>query len=224
MITLESILLEAEAIDGSPEAAAEDNEAATDYTDTGDEEMDADSGDTTTEDDTGADEGDESETDDMAGVDDEDTGPDEGTDYTDEGTNDDDGNNADEPPTDDVEMDDGGSGDSTIESEDQIKQRDAKVKSYMLLKEFNRLYYTVKDYVTKVTTMDKKNLLFSAVQKTVIGNFNKLATLVYNYIQFYYDHMSYEYNLYTYNYFIETCKVNIELMNKVAGKDDVEYE
>lgn len=224
MITLESILLEAEAIDGSPKAAAEDNDAATDYTDTGDEEMDADSGDTTAEDEPGADESDESGTDDAAGAE-GDEGPDEGTDYTDEGTSDDDdGDNADEPPADDAGMDDGGSGDSTIESEDQIKQRDAKVKSYMLLKEFNRLYYTVKDYVTKVTTMDKKNLLFSAVQKTVIGNFNKLATLVYNYIQFYYDHMSYEYNLYIYNYFIETCKVNIELMNKVAGKDDVEYE
>ena len=222
MITLYNVLLEAENIDGSPEAAAgEDSEnEATDYTDTGDEEMDTDTGET--EEDAGADESDESG-EDPAGAD-EDEGPDEGTDYTDEGTDEDAGDDTDEPPTDDAGMDNGDNGDSAIESEDQIKQRDAKVKSLMLLKEFNKLYYTVKDYISKVTSMDKKNLLFSAVQKTVITNFNKLATLVYNYIQFYYDHMSYEYNLYTYNYFIEMCKVNIELMNKVAGKDDVQYE
>jgi hypothetical protein len=222
MITLYNVLLEAENIDGSPEAAAgEDSEnEATDYTDTGDEEMDTDTGET--EEDAGADEGDDTG-EDPAGAD-EDEGPDEGTDYTDEGTDEDAGDDTDEPPTDDAGMDNGDNGDSAIESEDQIKQRDAKVKSLMLLKEFNKLYYTVKDYISKVTSMDKKNLLFSAVQKTVITNFNKLATLVYNYIQFYYDHMSYEYNLYTYNYFIEMCKVNIELMNKVAGKDDVQYE
>jgi len=93
----------------------------------------------------------------------------------------------------------------------------------LLLDEMGRLYHTIKAYITKVTNMEKKNVLFSAIQKNVITNFNRLTMLIFNYMEFYYDHMSYEYNLYTYNYFVEICKLNIEMLNKVAGKDDVEY-
>lgn len=220
VITLESVLLEAEKI--NPAESEDENETGTDYTDTGDEETDPD---------TGGDEG----ADDEAGEDDaptedeggEDTGG-EGTDYTDDGNEDNDGTDAGQDESgdtsgDDAGMDVGDSGDSTIESEEQLKERDRKVKSLMLLKEMTRLYHAVKSFITEVTGHEKKNILFSAVQKNVVANFDRLAKLIYNYVLLYYDHMSYEYNLYTYNYFVETCKINIELMNKVASKDDVEY-
>lgn len=225
LITLESVLLEAEK--ANPDAESEDDmETGTDYTDAGDEETDSGSATEDTDEDAG--EGEDEPADDEGG---DDAGGDEGTDYTDDGGDEgttDDGTDTSQDDTDNDTGDDGGmdvgdSGDSGIESEDQIKERHRKVKSLMLLKEMTRLYHTVKSFITEVTTREKRNILFSAVQKNVVANFDNLANLIYNYVLFYYDHMSYEYNLYTYNYFVETCKVNIELMNKVASKDDVEY-
>ena len=214
LITLEAVLLEAEKVNADAETD-DDMETGTDYTDSGDEDIGSDEAADDNADDTGE----------------EDAG-DQGTDYTDDGDDiegsNDDGTDAGQDDTGDDTgdtggMDDSGSGDSSIESEDQIKERDRKVKSLMLLREMTRLYHAVKSFITEVTTKEKKNILFSAVQKNVIINFNRLAKLIYDYVLFYYDHMSYEYNLYTYNYFVETCKINIELMNKVASKDDVEY-
>lgn len=226
MITLESVLLEADKveIDGTPDAAAEEDEGtANDYTDTGDEEVDADPA-------TNDDESEEPPADDENADDTEEdlgAGEDEGTDYTeDEGTADDGMDESGDDSTDagdDTGMDDGSGDGAGPESEEQLRERDIKVKQFMLLKEMNRLYHAIKEYTDKVSSMDKKNVLFSAIQKNVTGNFKRLSTLVYNYIMYYYDHMSYEYNLYVYNYFVETCKVNIELMNKIADKDDVEY-
>lgn len=217
MITLESVLLEAENIDGSPEAASEEEDNAnTDYTDTGDEETDADPADN------------DAPADDDAGAED-DPGPEEGTDYTeeDEGATDDgSGDGAEDDPDaagDTGGMDDGSSGDSSVESEDQIKARDTKVKNLRLLQNMNRLYHTVKGYIYQVTNLEKQNILFSAIQKTVIGNFRKLCDLIYDYIIYYYDHMSYEYNMYTFQYFVEICKINIEMLNKISAKDDVKY-
>lgn len=226
MITLESVLLEADKveIDATPDAAAEEDEdTANDYTDTGDEEVDVDQDANDDESEDAPAEDDNADDADM-GADDE-----EGTDYTeeDEGTTDDDGTDDSGDDTadtgDDSGMDDGSGDGAGPESEEQLKERDRKVKQYMLLKELNRLYHAIKEYTDKVANMDKKNVLFSAIQKNVTTNFKRLSALVYNYIMFYYDHMSYEYNLYVYNYFVETCKVNIELMNKIVDKDDVEY-
>ena len=231
MVTLDSVLLEAEKVkaDEDQDTNAEDDTegGATDYTDTGDEETDADPGDNDEEEPA---EDDDVGTGDEEGGGEDDMPPDDegGTDYTDENEgNADDG--TDDTDTNDTDagsdgMDSGDTGDSTIESEDQIKQRDAKVKSYMLLLEMGKLYHTIKSYIDKVTNMERKNVLFSAIQKNVIDNFTHLADLIYNYIQMYYDHMAYEYNLYTYRYFIEIAKVNIELLNKVVSKDDVEYQ
>lgn len=231
MVTLDSVLLEAEKVkaDNDQDMPADDEGTATDYTDTGDEETDADPGDNDEEapaDDEAEDEG--ANEDEGGGEEDMPSDDEDGTDYTDEdegnaddGTEDTDSSDAD---TSSDGMDSGDTGYSTIESEDQIKQRDAKVKSYMLLLEMSKLYHTIKSYIDKVTNMERKNVLFSAIQKNVINNFTRLSELIYNYIQMYYDHMAYEYNLYTYRYFIEIAKVNIELLNKVVSKDDVEYQ
>ena len=225
MITLESILLEADKIDGTPEAAAEDEEdVGTDYTDTGDEETEADP---EANDDADASGDDGMDEEDMPEDTGDDEGGDEATDYTEDEDTSDDGTDDTSDGSDDTGdsdgMDDGSSDGNGPESEDQLRERDRKVKSYMLLKEMTRLYHAIKAFTEKVSTQDKKNILFSAIQKNVVTNFNRLSRLVYNYIMYYYDHMSYEYNLYAYNYFVETCKVNIEMMNKIIDKDDVEY-
>ena len=82
---------------------------------------------------------------------------------------------------------------------------------------------SIKEYQNRVRSFDKDNLLLNSICKMVIGNFAKLENLIYNYINFYFDKMTYEYNLYSYNYFIETCKVNIELLSKATTPDEVIY-
>ena len=86
-----------------------------------------------------------------------------------------------------------------------------------------RLYNAVKGYADRTSHIENGNLLFSSITDTVTRNFNQLRDLIYKYIVFYYDKMSYEYNLYSYNYFIEICKVNIELLGKVTQDTDIQY-
>ena len=238
MITLHQVLLEADAVnvDASPDRmnqsekeerrttdySLNDEDETTDVTDEDDADQantdedapadDAPQDDTSAEEeDPGADDTDDEDADYSAGMDGE--GSDDGTDN--------------DPGTDDAG--DGGdgmdSGDSAsqIENDEQLAERNKKVKSYLLLKNFIQLFTTVKGFIAKIIAMEKKNVLFSSIQNNAIDNFGRLEEVIRNYINFYYDHMSYEYNLYTYNYFIEAVKVNLEMLGRVLDKDEVEY-
>ena len=245
MITLDEVLLEADGVnvDASPDKMNEserEDRRTNDYsyndedetvvdddnaTDDGAENNES-SDDANADQDTATDEG---NTDEDAGGDD--AGGEEDNDYSadmndDGGDGTDDGNADDPESSGDAGSDDGmDSGDSTdaVENEDQLKERHTKVKSLLLLKDMIKLYQTVKTFAKKVTSMEKQNVLFSTIQNNAADNFIRLKEIIYNYINFYYDHMSYEYNLYSYNYFIEACKVNLEMLSKVIGKDEVIY-
>ena len=191
--------------ENSGEEEPADDEGSEDYTD-------------------GADDGtDEGDMDDPSG----DSSEDEDTDYTDEdGGDDDTGDDTSGDDTsdggDDSGMDDS-SGSGTEETDDQIIERNKKVKQYLLLDQMTRLYNAVKGYADRTNRVDNGNMLFSSITETVTRNFNQLRDLIYKYLVFYFDKMSYEYNLYSYNYFIEICKVNIELLGKVSHSTDIQY-
>lgn len=243
MLTLDEVLLEADGVnvDASPDKMNEserEDRRTNDYSyneedDTVTDE-DTDAGNEGSNDDTNAednaeepnpDEGDAGDAEDNAGGDEEDN------DYSsdmnnDEGGLEDDGNADDSESASDSAGDDGmADSDSTnaVENEDQLKERHTKVKSLLLLKDMIKLYQTVKGFAKKVMSLEKQNVLFSTIQNNTADNFMRLKEIIYNYINFYYDHMSYEYNLYTYNYFIEACKVNLEILGKVINKDEVIY-
>lgn len=115
----------------------------------------------------------------------------------------------------------GGSGEL---SPDELKDKDTKVKQLTLLKQMIGLYEAIKNYNRAVINLDKPNVLFSLVQNKVSQNFSKLYNLIYQYITYYFDNMSYEYNLYSYGYFIEACKINIEMLKKILDKDEVKID
>ncbi len=244
MITLDEVLLEADGVnvDASPDKMNEserEDRRTNDYSYNDEDEtvVDDDTTDNSAENeesskDANADQdaaADEGNSDEDAGGDD--AGDEEGNDYSadmnddgEDGT--DDGNADDSESSGDSGSDDGmDSGDSTnaIENEDQLKERHTKVKSLLLLKDMIKLYQTVKGFAKKIMSLEKQNVLFSTIQNNTADNFTRLKEIIYNYINFYYDHMSYEYNLYSYNYFIEACKVNLEMLSKVIGKDEVIY-
>lgn len=147
----------------------------------------------------------------------------ESTDYTDEGDDSDaEGNDDDTSGTDDSDMG-SDSGSDGAESEEELKQRDTKVRQFLLLKNMVRLYHYVKSYANRILSLEKGNVLFTHIQRNAYYNFTKLHELIFNYIHFYYSKMSYEYNLYIYNYLIEACKVNAEMLDCIANKDEVVY-
>lgn len=182
--------------DESPNDATDDADNNTDYTDSED-----------------ADEGD---------FDDDTQDEDASTDYTEDGDQGDSGatdDNSDSPDDSNMDNDSG----TAEESDDQIKERDRKVKQLFLLRDMNTLYIQLGSFRTKVANMEKSNILFSTIQNTVCKNFDKIRDVIYKYILYYFDAMSYEYNLYIYNYFIECCKVNLELLNNIKDKSEVIY-
>ena len=190
--------------DNSGEEESDNDEESDDYTD-------------------GADDLDNGDTDDSS----DDSSEDEDTDNTDEdggddGTGDDAGGDDSSDSGDGSDMGDS-AGSGTEETDEQIAERNKKVKQYLLLDQMTRLYNAVKGYADRTSHIENGNLLFSSITDTVTRNFNQLRDLIYKYIVFYYDKMSYEYNLYSYNYFIEICKVNIELLGKVTRDTDIQY-
>ena len=191
--------------DNSGEEESDNDEESEDYTDGTDDDLD------------------NGDTDDSS----DDSSEDEDTDYTDEDGGDDDtgddaGGDDSSDSGDDSDMGDS-AGSGTEETDEQITERNKKVKQYLLLDQMTRLYNAVKGYADRTSHIENGNLLFSSITDTVTRNFNQLRDLIYKYIVFYYDKMSYEYNLYSYNYFIEICKVNIELLGKVTQDTDIQY-
>ena len=246
MITLADVLLEADGVnvDASPDKMNEserEDRRTNDYSynEEDDTVMDEDADDTNagneeSNDDANAEDNAEEPNPDEGGAGDAEnpdaSGNEEDNDYSSDMNEDDGGlddGNADDPESGgDAAGDDGmdgGGGDLAPENEEQLKARHTKVKSLLLLKDMIKLYQTVKGFAKKVMSMEKRNVLFSTIQNNAADNFMRLKEIIYNYINFYYDHMTYEYNLYTYNYFIEACKVNLEILAKVVDKDEVIY-
>ena len=139
---------------------------------------------------------------------------DTGDDNTEEGNQDDSYESDDN--TDDSSSDSGDNTESSVE-------KDKKVQQFLLLRQFNRLYFTLKDIIRTLDTFKRGNIILSAIQTQANKNFNKIAILLFRYITIYFNNMSYEYNLYVYNYLMEAIKINIEMLNNVSNKEEVIY-
>jgi hypothetical protein len=109
-------------------------------------------------------------------------------------------------------------------SPDEIKEKNTKVKQLLLLNKMIDLYNSVQTYNKTVMAMERPNVLFSVIQNKVSDNFTKLYKVIFQYIMYYFDSMSYEYNYYAYNYFVEACKINIEMIQKIMDKTDIDVD
>ena len=216
LITLEAFLLEAEGVnvDASPDDASDKDSPNDDYT-MGD--------DATAGDDTG-------------GGGDDGFGPggdDQSTDYNDMGGGDDAGDSGDGgfgggDSSGGSGGGFGGGGDSMQAGSEltpeQIKDKDTKVKQTLLLQQMVELYKKVETYSDDILALNRPNVIFSSIQNRASKNFQNLQRLMYNYIMYYFDNMAYSYNFYAYNWFVNACKINLEMIKKIKGKDELDFE
>jgi TATA-binding protein-associated factor Taf7 len=213
------ILLEAE----KPKAPktklkVEDDSSNTDYTADADEAPDDDDAgedtSSTEDDDTSADDsGDE-------GVDDDDT-----TDYTqdedmsDPSTDGDDADDTDTSGGDDGSTDDTGSDDTA--SDDETSDEEApedeqeNENQRILIEDFSNLYYSVKNTITKLNSIDKSNIIINKIVTQITTNLNLLKKQLFDFITFNFLKGKYVTNLYKYNYFLEAFRINTEMLKKI---------
>jgi hypothetical protein len=191
------------------------SDGATDYTD--DESTDTGTDDTSTDTDTDEDD-DSSPTDytesdddsdpstDGSDTDDDSDGP---TDYTD--SNDDsDGEDGSEDSTDDS------TDDSTEDTDTSQPDPSEQENNRILLEDFSNMFYLVKNTITKLTNIDKSNILINKIVTQISSNLNVLKKQIFDYITFSFPKGKYVTNLYKYNYFLEAFKINVEMLKKIS--------
>jgi len=145
--------------------------------------------------------------------------PDDSTDTTDENTDDNiDGTNdyTDENMDDNTDdsSDDTDNSDSTDESSDD--DNNEKIKNNSLLKDYLDLYYLTKNTITKLSNLDKSDIILNKVSTQVISNLNKIQNQIFSFILYKFSKNNYINNLYQYNYFIEAFRINIEMVKKIS--------
>jgi hypothetical protein len=168
------------------------------------------------------------------GADDTDTDTDDGddsgpTDYTEsdddsdpstDGSDTDDGDDISTDSSDDDSDTDDASNDSTDDSTDDtdVSQPDPSEQenNRILLEDFSNMFYLVKNTITKLTNIDKSNILINKIVTQITSNLNVLKKQVFDYITFSFPKGKYVTNLYKYNYFLEAFKINVEMLKKIS--------
>lgn len=180
------------------------NDEGNDYTaDVEEVEPEDDSTDNEPTDDTSEDPDDES-TEDVDNTEGDDT---ESTDYTD----DIDSDNSDTTSEDT----DAETSDSTeeVSPEDKLDLQ----KQSELLNRTVDLYYSITGIVSKLDTIDHLNIVANKINIQVKNNFIDLSDQLYKFITGPFKSNTYIKNLYIYNQFIESYKINIEMLRKISA-------
>lgn len=175
----------------------------------------------------------ESETDDT-----EDSEADEPTDYTEEAGTDDeeesdestdndseeDSSDVDEPTDYTEEAEDSSSDTSDENSSDDTSSDDTQpdsppdpefVKNKALMSDMISLYYSLKSTIGKLDTYTHINMIANRIIVQVKKNFTELIDSVYDYSINSFKTQTYAKNLFMYNSFIESYKINIEMLKKI---------
>ena len=227
-ITLESILpvLEAptevtpEADDETPadygeDLAADDtDDEPMDYSDDLDEPEDDTQDDETPEEDDETDDTGEEETpdDDTDGIEDE-----EPNNYEDDMSLSDDDNMDD---TSDDSSDDTLSDDTSTENdEDNIQIGNNRIKNYNLMLQFQKMYKTTEDLIQHLKTVYYTKSIQNSVLNRCFNNISKIKSELMYYIEFNFSR-DYKQNLYYYNIFVQSLKLNLEMMEKISKLDE----
>jgi hypothetical protein len=85
-----------------------------------------------------------------------------------------------------------------------------------LLEDISNLYYLVKNTITKLSNIDKSNILINKIVTQISTNLNVLKKQLFDYITFTFPKGKYVTNLYKYNYFLEAFKINVEMLKKIS--------
>jgi hypothetical protein len=173
-----------------------DDDSPTDYTEEDDESDPAEDG-------ADPDGDDDSDSDDDSG----DGGP---TDYTGE-TDDSDTDSEDSTTT-----DGDGEDTSTEDGEENSEETQEKENNRILLEDFVNLYYLVQNTITKLSNIDKSNIIINKIVTQISSNLNVLKKQLFDFITFAFAKGKYVTNLYKYNYFLEAFKINVEMLKKIS--------
>lgn len=131
---------------------------------------------------------------------------------------------------DEVEADDSGSDDEGFvpdpEGGDESPTDDSNTdkpvdsaeatKSLALLNSLIELYFNIKQNITKLDKIDQTDIITNRIVIQVKKNLTTLTEYLYEHITKKYQIDTYIKNLYTYNYFIESYKMNVEMLKKIS--------
>lgn len=88
--------------------------------------------------------------------------------------------------------------------------------SRILMDDFVKMYYTVRSTQEKLTGIDKSNIFINKIVSQVSSNLDKLEEKLHDYIIFGFSKSNYVTNLYKYSSFIESVRINIEMLKKIS--------
>lgn len=142
---------------------------------------------------------------DGADPDGDDAGDDDSTDYTSETDDTDGGEDTTDTSTDTTEQ----------PAEDEDKQSDDE-NNRVLLDDYTNLYFLIKNTLTKLSNVDKSNILINKIVTQISTNLNVLKKQLFEFITFSFSRGKYVTNLYKYNYFLEAFKINVEMLKKIS--------
>lgn len=106
--------------------------------------------------------------------------------------------------------------DETVE---ETPEEDNPRSRRLLQEDFTILYFKTKDFLSKLTTLDKSDVILNQVVTQIDKNLSRLRTILWDFIVYDFDKNDMVTNLYRYNEFIEVFKVNLDMLSK--GKDFV---
>lgn len=87
--------------------------------------------------------------------------------------------------------------------------------SRQLIEDFSKLYHLCDNTVMKLTQVDKSNILVNQIVTRIISNINQIGKHLFDYIVYQFDKGKYPYNLYRYNQFVESFRINVEMLKKI---------
>lgn len=147
----------------------------------------------------------------------EEDGADSTDDTTEDATDDTESTDYTETTDEDSDSTDGGSGEDTNEDSESGIEQDPKEKENMriLLEDFTNLYFMVKNTITKLSNIDKSNVVINKIVSQISSNLNVLKKQLFDFIIFNFPKGKYVTNLYKYNYFLEAFKINVEMLKKI---------
>lgn len=147
----------------------------------------------------------------------EEDGADSTDDTTEDATDDTESTDYTETTDEDSDSTDGGSEEDTSEDSESGIEEDPKEKENMriLLEDFINLYFMVKNTITKLSNIDKSNIVINKIVSQISSNLNVLKKQLFDFIIFNFPKGKYVTNLYKYNYFLEAFKINVEMLKKI---------
>lgn len=145
-----------------------------------------------------------------------DTVEDETTDYTEDAGEEGGGDTGEEDGTDDDTTADDTTMDDTAAEDGETEN--TIVKNYNLMRKFKELYTTTSDILTSLGSVIYNQSIQNQVLDRGIDNIRKINEYVINYIEMSFSD-KYEDNLYHYNIFIQSLKLNLEMLKKNARLD-----